>query len=174
MIKLTNFRRFIIAIVGVLPLILAPWSNNGVFAATSRADISITLVANRSNVKMGQNITYTATMTNHGPDDAIFVDVAFSWPGQLNFVSETCDLGISPDSPNCEYSSLPAGQTVVSTFVATPATDALKHENRKLTVTANVLFEIDCKFDQNCTFDPNKRNNSAHVTTNLIGKSEHH
>jgi uncharacterized repeat protein (TIGR01451 family) len=171
--KLTTYRRFILVVIAILPLILSPLSSNAAFAATSRADISITLVADKSNVKMGQNITYTAFMTNHGPDDAAFVDVSFSWPGQLNLVSMTCDQGISPDTPNCEYSALAAGKTVVSKLVATPAPGAPTHE-KLLTVTANVLFEVDCKFDPNCTFDPHLRNNSARANTKLIGQLVHH
>jgi uncharacterized repeat protein (TIGR01451 family) len=171
--KLPKYRSFIIAVIGTLPLVLSLLPNSSAFAATSRSDISVILVENRNTVKVGQNVTYTAYVTNHGPDDAIAVDVAFSWPSQLNFVSETCDLGISPDSPNCEYLSLAAGQTVVSTFVASPAPGGSNHE-KVVKVSANVLFEIDCSFDPNCTFDPNRRNNSAHVLTRVIGKSEHH
>lgn len=170
--RLMRFRRSILAVIGILPLILSLWSSNAAFAATSRADISLTLIANNSKVKVGQNITYTAIMTNHGPDEAFAVDVAFSWPGQLNLVRITCDHGISPDTPNCEYSSLAAGKSVVSKLVITPATGAHIHDGT-FTVSANVLFEVDCKFDPNCTYDPNKRNNSVHVTTKLVGVSGH-
>ena len=110
---LTKYRRFLIAVIGILPLILAPWSSTAVFAAASRSDISVKLIANQSKLKMGQNITYTAIMTNHGPDAASFVDVGFSWPDKLNFVSMTCDKGISPDTPNCEYSALAAGDSAL-------------------------------------------------------------
>ncbi len=53
-------------------------------------------------------------------DDLWKRDVGFSLPDQLNLVSMTCDRGISPDTPFCEYSTLAAGETVVSTLVATP------------------------------------------------------
>ena len=93
-------------------------------------------------------------------------------PDQLNLVSMTCDKGISPDTPFCEYSSLAAGETVVSTLVATPNPSALTHD-RKLTVTANASFEVDCSFDPNCTLDPDTSNNSTSITTKLLGKLSH-
>jgi len=170
--KLMNYRRFIRTLLGILPLILSLGSSQVAFAATSTSDISVTLVADQSHVKMGQMITYTATMTNLGPDDAVFVDVGFFLPDQLNLVSMTCDRGISPDTPFCEYSTLAAGETVISTLVATPTPGALT-QDRKLTVTANVFFEVDCSYDPNCTFDPNSTNNSVSIVTKLIAKLAH-
>src|SRR5262245_16910350 len=112
--KLTKYRRFIINLIGILPLIISLGSSQVAFAATATSDISLTLVAQR----VGHTITYTATMTNLGPDDAVAVDVGFTLPDQLRLVSMTCDLGISPDTPFCEYGSLNAGETVVSILVA--------------------------------------------------------
>jgi uncharacterized repeat protein (TIGR01451 family) len=169
--KLIQYRRFIVNIIGILPLILSLGTSQVAFAATATSDISVTLVADQSKVKMGQTITYTATMTNLGPDDAIAVDVVIFLPDQLNVVSMTCDR-VSPDGTFCEYSTLAVGETVVATLVATPTPGTLTHD-RKLTVTANVFLEIDCSFDPNCTFDPNLSNNSASVTMKLIGKLAH-
>ena len=170
--KVIKYRRLIITIIGILPLILSLGSSQVAFAATATSDISVTIVADQSQVKMGQTITYTATMTNLGPDDAVFVDVGFGLPDQLNLVSMTCDRGISPDTPFCEYSTLAAGETVVSTLVATPTPGTLTYD-RKDTVTANVFFEVDCSFDPNCTSDPNSSNNSVSITTKLTGKLAH-
>jgi len=170
--KLIKYRRFIINMIGILPLIISLGNSKVAFAATSTSDISVTIVADQSKVKAGQTITYTATMTNLGPDDAFFVDVRFGLPDQLNLVSMTCDRGISPDTPFCEYSTLAAGETVVSTLVATPTPGTLTYD-RKDTVTANVFFEVDCSFDPNCTFDPDLSNNSASLITKLIGKLAH-
>jgi len=167
--KLSRYRRFFLNIIGIFPLILSLGTSQVAFAATSTSDIAVTLVADQSHVKMGQTITYTATMTNLGPQDALFVDVGFSLPDQLNLVSMTCDRGISPDTPFCEYSTLAAGETVVSTLVATPTAGALT-QPRKLTITANVFFEVDCSFDPNCTLDPDVSNNSSSLITNLTGK----
>src|SRR6266487_1083952 len=161
--KLRNYRRFLMSMIGILPLIISLGSSKVAFAATSTSDISVTLVADQSEIQPGQNITYTATMTNLGPDDASFVDVGFSLPDELSLVSMTCDLGISPDTPFCEYSSLKSGQTVVSIMVATPIADA-PHGDRHLSVRAAISFEVNCSFDPNCTFDPELGNNVASVS----------
>src|SRR6266536_2389065 len=170
--KLMKYRRFIMNMIGVLPLILSLGTSNVAFAASSTSNISVTIVAERNTVKEGQTITYTATMTNLVPKDANFVDVGFGLPDQLNLVSMICDLGISPDTPFCEYSSLNAGETVISTLVATPNPDVQNHK-KHLVTTAAVSFEVDCSFDPNCTFDPNNRNNSASVAIKLIGSLAH-
>jgi uncharacterized repeat protein (TIGR01451 family) len=164
--KLTKYRRFIISLVGILPLILSLGTSQVALAAMASSDISISLVANRS----GETITYTATMTNLGPDDGTSVDVHFILPDQLQLVSMTCDRGISPDTPFCEYGTLAAGETVVSLLVAKPNPGARKG-NPEVTTTVTVSFEVDCNFDpDHCTFDPNLSNNSASVTMKLTGK----
>ena len=171
--KVLNYRRFIINMIGILPLILSLGTSKVAFAATLTAtsDLSLTLVADQSKVKMGQTVTYTATMTNLGPDDAIDIAVAIFLPDQLDVASLTCD-GVSPDGTFCEYGTLAAGETVVETLVATPILGSLT-KARKLTVTANVFLFTDCSFDPHCTFDPDLSNNSASVTTKLIGKLTH-
>lgn len=170
--RLNKFRQLFIRTIGILSIIISLGNTKQVLAAQNVSDISITIVADQSKVKMGEDITYTVTATNLGPDDAIFVDVGFSLPDQLNLVSMTCDRGISPDTPFCEYSTLAAGETVVSTLVATPTPGSLIYD-RKDIVTANIFFEIDCSYDPNCTFDPDLSNNSASLITKLIGKLAH-
>jgi hypothetical protein len=161
-------RRILLGMIGIMPLFgLA--TVQPVAAATATSDISVHLVASHGNVTMSHQITYIATMTNRGPDDASFVDVIFSYPTQLDPVSMTCDKGISPDGPACEYSSLKAGQRVVSVLVAAPHPGG-HPVDRMLKVTARVSFEVDCSFDPNCTFDPHTRNNSASVMTKVITK----
>jgi hypothetical protein len=162
-------RRILLGLIGIVPLVSLA-TVQPVSAAPATSDISVKIVASRGSVAFGHRIAYIATMTNHGPNDASFVDVSFSWPTQLDLVSMTCDEGISPDTPACEYSSLKAGQSVVSVLVATPH-PARHPGNRKIKVTARVSFESDCSSDPNCTFDPHTRNNSASVTTRLITKT---
>jgi uncharacterized repeat protein (TIGR01451 family) len=164
--KLLKYRRFIVSLVGILPLLLSLGTSQVAFAAMATSDISLTLVAQRA----GKTITYIATMTNLGPDNGNSVDVGFSLPDQLSLVSMTCDQGISPDTPFCEYSSLAAGETVVSILVA-KANPGAQKGNPDVTTTASVFFETDCSFYPDyCTFDPNLSNNSASVTIKLTGK----
>jgi len=171
--KIRKYRRFIMNMIGILPLIISLGNSRTAFAAASGSDISITLVANQSKVKVGQTITYTAIMTNHGPDDALYVDVRFNLPLQLSLVEETCAFGISADTPFCEYTVIKAGETLISTVIATPNPDYLTRE-RDLTVTADILLEQDCAFEPiDCTSDPDLSNNLASVSTKLIGKLSH-
>ena len=164
----TKHASFIINVIGILVLISLLGGSTTALAAPPRSDISITIVANRSQVKVGQNITYTARMKNLGPDDASSVDTSFIWPAQLNLVSMTCDQGISADTPSCEYNILKAGETVVSTFIATPNSATLSNDKKNVRVTAKVLFET------TDTVDPHLRNNADSVSTTIIKKPAHH
>ncbi len=156
-----RYRRFSIHLLAIL-FLSTTLQSHPVLAASTADDIVVTIVSNRSTVRMGQTITYTVTVKNLGPDDASFVDVMHGLPSQLRLVSLTCDLGISPDTPFCEYSSLKAGETAVSVLVATP-TAQLTH-SRNLKVTASINFE------SADSFDPNMSNNRDSVSTRLIGK----
>src|ERR1051325_2739763 len=69
-----NFRRFILHLIGILPIIMSLGTSQVALAATATSDIALSLVAHRA----GDTITYTATMTNLGPDDAVATDVGFS------------------------------------------------------------------------------------------------
>ena len=142
------------------------------FAARATSEISVTITADRGSVAVGRDVTYRARMTNHGPNDATFVDLTFLWPKQLDEVSMACAGGISPDGPSCEYSSLKAGRTVVTVLVATPHPGGHPGD-KKVKVTARASFEVDCSLDPNCTFDPNGRNNAASILTKLVPKPRH-
>src|SRR5512146_301678 len=125
-----SYRYVLTSVLGILSLMAtiassAPGSPRQ--ASQAGSDVSVSMAADRSTLKVGQDVTYTVVMTNLGPDDATFVDVAFALPDGLRVLSITCDLGISPDGPFCEYSSLPSGASVVSTLVATPQAGGKTH-----------------------------------------------
>ena len=133
------------------------------------SDLSVTIVANRKEFKQGQTITFTITATNLGPDAAPLIDVFINMPDQLVFISLTCDRGVSNDGDRCEYQSLEAGGTVVSTLVGTRVieTDAMRF--KQVATTAIVSLETAA------TADPNESNNTATVITKLTGEhSLHH
>jgi uncharacterized repeat protein (TIGR01451 family) len=75
------------------------------------ADLAI--VSNTASVKhakVGDEVTFTIIATNNGPESA---DFNVTWASeQLQLVSETCDLGISPDTPACEYGTVDPGVTL--------------------------------------------------------------
>lgn len=162
--KFKRVYRLIVSLIGILPLILSLAIVNPAFADAATSDISVKIFANRHTVRLGQNITFTVKATNLGPDPAPFVDIYHNLPDQLSLVSLTCDHGISPDTPACEYSVIEPGETVVSTLVATPNPNALPHK-RYLVTTATFQFEnVD-------TVDPHSRNNSDSVAVLWIGRS---
>ncbi len=162
--KLPKYRQLIVAMIGILSLVMSLGISGRVLAAQNVADLSISIVPNKSRVKVGENIIYTVTVTNLGPDSALFVDVTHGLADQLNFVSVTCDGGISSDGPFCEYSILQPGQSAVSIFIATPNPSIQNYERNALTATATTSFET------SDTFDSNSENNWASVTVKLIGK----
>ncbi len=160
--RLRKVRRWVVSLVGILPLILSMASVKPAFADTSASDISVRIFANRKTVHLGQNITFTVRVTNRGPDAANSVDVIHHLPAQLRLVSLTCDLGVTPDFLFCEYSTIAPGQTVVSTLVATPDPAARPHK-RYLVTSATINFEA-------TTNDPNLNNNSASAVVLWVGR----
>jgi uncharacterized repeat protein (TIGR01451 family) len=131
-------------------------------AAQGTADLALTKVADRKNVRIGENITYTITLTNLGPDTATGVVFGDPLPDPLNLVSFTCSQGISSGGPFCAVESVPSGASVTATLVATSITNPAKSE-RRFTNTAFI--------SESATPDPNSNNNSASVGTHIIGKT---
>lgn len=158
--KLMNYRRFMLTVLSILSLWATLGSSAPITTAQTTDDISIKIVADRGAVAPGQRVTYTLTATNLGPDDAVFVDTVFKISDQFVVISLTCDQSISPDGPFCEYSSLPAGASVVSTLVVTPKSTAHMRPHTVKTVASISLETAD-------TFDPNLINNTATVRTRI-------
>jgi uncharacterized repeat protein (TIGR01451 family) len=130
-------------------------------AAQGAADLKLTKIADRKNVRIGENITYTITLTNLGPDSATDVVFGDPLPDPVNLVSFTCSQGISNGGSFCAVDSVPSGTSVTATLVATPITNPAKSERR----FTNTAFISDT-----ATPDPNS-NNSASVRTHIIGKT---
>jgi uncharacterized repeat protein (TIGR01451 family) len=124
MTTIKHCQRLIFGALGILSLMASLGDSGRAIAAQATADVSVTIVADSDKAKLGQHITYTVTATNLGPDAALFVDVVHGLSDQLAIISLTCDRGISPDGPFCEYSILEPGESVVSTLVATSKSDA--------------------------------------------------
>ncbi len=162
-------RRYVmLSFLGMLSMMAtlaaAPLRSPG--AAQTTNDISIKISEDHTSVTVGGQVTYTVVATNFGPDDATGVDVGLKLPAQLKAVSMNCDLGISPDSPFCEYNSLPVGSHVVTTVVVTP-NSATRLHRQLLRVTASVLFE------NPGVLDPDLKNNTASIRTLLTVRPSH-
>jgi uncharacterized repeat protein (TIGR01451 family) len=131
-------------------------------AAQGTADLSLTKVADRNNIRIGENITYTITLSNLGPDTATSVVFGDPLPDPLNVVSFTCSQGTVSGGPFCAVDSVPSGASVTATLVATPITNPAKSERR----FTNIAFIM-----ESATPDPNTTNNSATVRAHIIGKT---
>ena len=58
-----------------------------------QADLSLTKTVDNSNPNVGENVTYTLTVTNNGPDDTNDIQVRDILPAELDFVSATESQG---------------------------------------------------------------------------------
>jgi len=125
------------------------------------ADLALTKTADRKDVKIGQTITFTITVTNLGPDSATGIYFGDSIPDPLNFVSASCDKGPTFGGA-CAVDSLAVGTSATITIVTTPITNPAQSE-RKFTNTAFIA--------QSATFDPNPDNNTASLNLHIVGNT---
>jgi uncharacterized repeat protein (TIGR01451 family) len=86
------------------------------------ADLSITKTASPDPVTTGDDLTYTVTVTNNGPDPATSVTVTDNLPPETTFVScSSTGSGVCGGSGNnrtVTFALLPSGASETITFVA--------------------------------------------------------
>src|SRR3954454_5495344 len=136
----------------------------GLLAATAvaqeplNADIAIvSKTANARHAKVGQLVTFTILATNNGPEPSE-LDVYDQPLIGLHMVEETCDRGISADTPACEYSEVQPGESVTTTVVAEVDGGVGKYA----TNTA-------CVSNESGLPDPDPSNDCATTTVRIIG-----
>ncbi len=124
-----------------------------VFAVPAAADTSpptadlavVSIHASRQMAAHGTRVTFTEVIRNNGPE-AVEMDTLPQITGGT-LVQEVCDLGISPDTPNCEYGEVPAGTSLTTQFVV-----RVTATHGTLTVRGGVIsesaFEDDNPFNQ--------------------------
>jgi uncharacterized repeat protein (TIGR01451 family) len=122
------------------------------------ADLSITKVDSPDPVVAGNNLTYTVTVTNNGPDTATSVIVTDNLPAETTFVScSSTGGGVCGGSGNgrtVTFASLTSGESETITFVAT--VNCSVADGTVISNTATVTA---------CATDPDPTNNSATTTT---------
>lgn len=85
------------------------------------ADVSVGLTA-ASSVVLGSNLTFTVTVTNHGPQQALNVVVSDPLPPGLNFVSTSAaNFSNSGGTILVNVGALAAGNVATFTIVGSPA-----------------------------------------------------
>jgi len=124
------------------------------------ADLVITKVADRKNVHIGENLSFTITVTNLGPGAAAGVVFGDPLPDPLNPVSFTSGDG-TVTGTFCTVESLPSGASATATLVATPISNPARSE-RRFTNTA---------FVESASPDPDGSNNHASVEIHIVGKT---
>ena len=136
------------------------------------ADLSIvSMTANVRHAKVGQDVTFTIVARNNGPEAADLNVVEDPWqlygdlyqPADFALVEESCDFGISPDTPACEYGPVQPGRAVTTMAVMTVKETA----SRDASNTACV-FSWEGPID-----DPDTANDCVTTTLAIVGKRGH-
>ena len=120
-------------------------------------DLEIHIVADKSEIYVGDNVVYTVTVINNGPSDAINAIANILIPNALSILSYNATKGtFDITSGKWSIGNLTNGEKVVLTFVA----KALNEGNS--TVYVNVTSE---------TFEVIMENNYDNVTVKVLKKA---
>jgi uncharacterized repeat protein (TIGR01451 family) len=142
-------------------LVATYWSNadNGCVPIPT-ADLALTKTDSPDPVNAGEQLFYTLTITNNGPNDVPDASVTDTLPAGVTFVTD--DRGICTEAPagtlTCALGALANGatQTVVIKVDVKPNVVSVAGHPVGMTNTAKVTSKID---------DPNPANNSATAST---------
>jgi hypothetical protein len=127
------------------------------------ADLAI--ISNTPDIRhghVGQQVNFTIVATDNGPDPVVSLFVTASSLQNLHLVQEICDLGVSPDTPTCEYSNIQPGQTLTTRVVAeiVGSTDKSEH----------VAALEACVSSGEPVNDPDPGNNCVTAKVRIVGK----
>jgi len=134
-------------------VVLAALAAAVVFAVPAAADTSpptadlavVSIHASRQTAAHGTRVTFTEVIRNNGPETVEMDTLPQITGGTL--VGEVCDLGISADTPNCEYGDVAPGTSLTTKFVV-----RVTATHGTLTVRGGVVsesaFEDDNPFNQ--------------------------
>lgn len=131
-------------------------------AALPSADLGVTKTDSPDPVTGGENVTYSITVTNSGPDDASGVTVSDTLDATVTFVSaifnqgNPCTTSGSPVVVTCVLGALASGNSTPGTIVVTsPTVEAVSGIANSVTVSGNEA-------------DPNSANNTAQEGTTVV------
>jgi hypothetical protein len=143
-----------------------PGNNTGTATTTvsASADLEVTKTDSPDPVTAGNDLTYTVTVTNHGPSDAQTVELTDATPSGTTFVSEAQNSG---PTFNCTNPSAGATGTTTCT-IATLASGQSAVFEIKVNVNADKTGTIsNTAAGTTTTTDPTPGNNSATATTTV-------
>lgn len=126
----------------------------------TEADLSVTKTSSPNPVIVNQELTYTITVTNLGPDPVADAEVVDTLPAGVTFGSATSDQGSCGQVAGvvtCAIGAMSFGQSVTITIVVTPTAVGEAVNN----------VTVDSSLD-----DPNTDNNSDTETTDVEDEPE--
>ena len=134
-------------------------TNNSATATTTvdplpniEADLALIMTDSPDPVTVGDNLTYTISITNNGPDAANDVLLTDVLPGNVIFVSSSTSMGScsGTSTVTCNIGTIASGSNATVTLVIAPITATVL--NNTVSVTGSVA-------------DPNPDNNNAATST---------
>ena len=140
--------------------------DNALITPAVQADLSLTKVANPTEVMLGDNVTYTINVTNDGPADTTGVTVTDLLPGGLAYVSHTASVG-SYDPATGLWTIGAMAATAVETLQIVAQTLATGDYTNTAQVASSSLLDPDSTPGNNDPAEDDQ--DSAVVTTVLIG-----
>jgi len=123
-------------------------------AVQAQADLAVTKTDNPDPVRVGNNLTYTVTVTNNGLSAATNVVLTDTLPANVAFVSATAPCTEVAGTVTCNLGTINSGANSVVTIVVTPQVAAVPSINNVASVGAT-------------EFDPNAANNAVSQTTTV-------
>jgi uncharacterized repeat protein (TIGR01451 family) len=132
-------------------------AGTGACSVEARADLSLTKTDSPDPVLAGQNLTYTLTVRNNGPNPASGVSVVDTLPATVNFVSATPSQGgpcTGTATVTCPLGVIDSLANATVTIVVKPTQAAIGTITNSATVSTSAT-------------DPNPSNNTATATTTV-------
>jgi hypothetical protein len=121
------------------------------------ADLAILRVTGPHNASAGHLVTFKILATNLGPATSE-LDVGVTFSAGLTLAEMDCDLGITPDTPFCEYSNVAPGTRLTTIVVANVLPGAGPTETATF-----------CTNNEGQTEDPNVSNDCTTFTIGING-----
>lgn len=139
---------------------------SGPTTVIAAADLAVSVVGPATSTPVGQNLTYTVTISNYGPSEATNVRLVDTLPANTTFVSASTSSTNPADAPansgnqvTATVASIPAGGVV--TYVITVATNG--------TTPASVINTATVAADQ---VDPDPSTNGASASSVVIPSAD--
>jgi uncharacterized repeat protein (TIGR01451 family) len=119
------------------------------------ADLAVKAAPSSSLLSVTQNLIYTTSVSNYGPQDATNVVLTDTLPSTVNFTSVTSNQGTCTEAQlvvTCDMSTLVSGDSLVATITVVP------------TATGSITNTADATASEN---DANTGNNIASISTRV-------